>query len=70
MPGAAAKAAVAGRVGGSCPAAVVMVVMVVVMVMVRGLGQGLWVEYQAVEEMSSFQPLQQLTWGQGRVQHR
>lgn len=62
----------AGRVGGSCPAMVVVVV-----VMVRGLGQGLWVEYQhlvlghqAMEEMSSFQPLQQLTWGQGRVQHR
>lgn len=60
LPGAAAEAAVAGRVGSSCPAVVVMV---------RGLGQGLWVEYQhgvlghqAMEEMLSFQPLQQLTW--------
>lgn len=63
LPGAATEAAVAGRVGGSCPA---------VKAMLRGLEQGLWGEYyhrvpvshQPMEEMSSFQPLQQLTWGQ------
>lgn len=63
LPGAATEAAVAGRVGGSCPA---------VAVMLRGLEQGLWGEYhhrspvshQPMEKTSSFQPLQQLTWGQ------
>lgn len=62
-PGAAAEAAAAGRIGSSCPAAAVML---------RGLEQGLWGEYhrgvpvshQPMEEMSPFQPLQQLTWGQ------
>lgn len=60
LPSAAAEAAVAGRVGGSCPAVVVMS---------RGLGPGLWCKYQhgvpvshqPMEEMLSFQPLQQLT---------
>lgn len=60
LPSTAAEAAVAGRVGGSCPAVVVMS---------RGLGQGLWCKYQhgvpvshqPMEEMLSFQPLQQLT---------
>lgn len=63
--GAAAEAAVVGRVGGCRPPAVVMA---------RGLGQGLWNENQhgvpfshQPMEMSSFQPLQQLTWGQSRI---
>lgn len=68
LPGAAAEAAVVSRVGGSCPAVVVML---------RSLGQGLGgknhhrvpVGHQPMKEMSSFQPLQQLTWGQNRVQH-
>lgn len=63
LPGAATEAAVAGRVDGSCPAMVVML---------RGLEQGLWGKYhhgvpvihQPMEEMSSFRPLQQLTWRQ------
>lgn len=56
LPGAAAEAAVAGRVDGSCPAVVVMT---------RSLGQGLWGQnqhrvptaHQPMEEMLSFQPL-------------
>lgn len=56
LSGAAAKAAVAGRVDGSCPA--------VVVVMARSLGQGLWSQnqhrvptgHQPMEEMLSFQP--------------
>lgn len=67
LPSAATEAAVTGRVGGSCPAVVVM--------MSRGLGQGLWpkhqhgvpISHQPMEEMLSFQPLQQLTWGQSKV---
>lgn len=54
-------------IGGSCSPVVVME---------RGLGQGLWNENQhgvpighLPMEMSSFQPLQQLTWGQSRIQH-
>lgn len=58
LPGAATEAAVTDRVGGSCPVAAVVV-------MARGLGQGLWGEYQhgvltshqPMEEMLSFQPL-------------
>lgn len=68
LAGAAAEAAVVGRVGGRCPPAAV--------VMARGLGQGLWNENQRgvpfghqPVEVSSFQPLQQLTWGQSRIQH-
>lgn len=64
LPGAATEAAEMCRVGGSCPAGAVTA---------RGLGQGLWHENRCgvpvgrqPVEMSSFQPLQQLTWGRSR----
>ena len=67
LPGATTEAAEMCRVGGGCPAGAVTA---------RGLGQGLWhhnqrgvpIGHQPVE-LSSFQPLQQLTWGRSRIQH-